>query len=235
MQPKHNLEHWLTNQSFGKYLLAKESIFYHKSIANIFGYYALQLNPTNIDFMGSSKINNKFKLDIDIKSIPQALPFASNSIDLIICAHTLELQTNYLAILSECQRILAHQGKLIITNFNPNSCLYLFKNKYPSLKDLNFIKSSQLQDEITSLQLQICAGEFISYKPPFLNHTNNKEHSYIEKIGNRWLPTFANIYSVVCTKLVTPVTPILNTSGLATDTPQELNPTLGTTTCKNQL
>lgn len=231
MQSQYNLEQWFLNEPFGKYLLNQEYIFYHKMLPNIFGYYALQLNLPNIKLLTSSKIINQFSLGKDFLAQTEILPFASDSIDLIICPHLLEFYPNYLDILTECKRILTPQGRLLIMGFNPKSSLYLFKAKYPALKHLNFIEPLQLQETIQKLQLQLCGGEFISYKLACLSPKALAKYNSIEKIGNRWFAPWANSYSIICSKLATPLDPLLDTEALDSPESLELTQNIGIPAC----
>src|SRR5690606_4575216 len=50
---------------------------------------------------------------------PAALPLASQSVDLLVLPHTLEYADDPHAVLREAERVLIHEGRLIIAGFNP--------------------------------------------------------------------------------------------------------------------
>jgi SAM-dependent methyltransferase len=54
-----------------------------------------------------------------IQADPRDLPFATDSIDIVLIPHYLEFQTNPHAILQEVERILKPEGELYIFGFNP--------------------------------------------------------------------------------------------------------------------
>lgn len=206
MQKLNELQQWLLNTSFGRNILSTEEAFYHNNVQNIFGYYALQIGLTKIDFLSKNKISAKYILETDLKCDLRFLPFDTNSIDLIICPHTLEFIDDYHLFLQECYRVLIPNGKIIINNFNPKSQFGLFGQKNNDFfKQANFINVNKLQQQLYTLNFNICGGKFFNYLPPFSNDNHLSYLEFLNKIGDRWFPTFANCYALVASKeLVTP-------------------------------
>jgi ubiquinone/menaquinone biosynthesis C-methylase UbiE len=50
-----------------------------------------------------------------------ALPFAANSLDLVVLPHTLELSLDPHATLREVERVLVPEGRVVISGLNPAS------------------------------------------------------------------------------------------------------------------
>lgn len=201
----NNLQQWLLESPLGRHVLATEEVFYHNNVQNIFGYYAVQIGMPQINFLSRNKIPSRFYIDSDIKCDIRFLPFASSSIDLIICPHTLELTENYHHFLQECYRILIPRGKIIISNFNHKSLFGLFGKYNPVLKQTNYISVSKLQQQLNTLNFNICGGRFFDYRPPINNSKYLSHCAFLDKIGDRWFPTFANSYAIIASKeLVTP-------------------------------
>lgn len=214
------LDSWFKDTPYGQYLLNYEKTFYQQTVANIFGYHALQLSLPNINFLENNKIINQYHLNQNIKCNIEMLPFENNSVDLIICPHSIELTPNYYQVLSECYRIMAPKGKLIITGFNQYrfSSNMIFKPKTPPLY---YIKLKELQANLTKLNFQTIGGKFLSYCPPFKNPDIFNKFAVIDKIGDRWFPTFANIYALVLSKEV------VSTTWLKPKNKSEIMPQIG--------
>ncbi|MCE3268121.1 MAG: hypothetical protein K0R49_373 [Burkholderiales bacterium] len=204
MHKLNDLQQWLLNTPFGRNILATEEAFYHNTVQNIFGYYSLQIGLEQIDFLTNNKIVSKCVLNNDIKCDLHFLPFADNSIDLIICPHSLEIIDDYHFLLQECYRILIPKGKIIISGFNPRSLFGLFGKEY-LLKKTNYISVNKLQEQLYRLGFNICGGKFFNYLPPLYNETHLLRCEFLNKIGDRWFPAFANCYALVASKeLISP-------------------------------
>jgi ubiquinone/menaquinone biosynthesis C-methylase UbiE len=158
-----------------------------------------------INFLATNKIRSHYIIDTDIKCHLALLPFANNSIDLIVCPHTLEISNKYDYFLQECYRVLIPNGKIIISNFNPKSMFGLFAHLNPLLKQLNYTDLNKLQQQLIKLNFNICGGRFFAYRLPINNPTYLSNLAFLDKIGDRWFPTFANCYAIVAKKeLITP-------------------------------
>ncbi len=187
-------------------MLKKERYFFQQQVANIFGKNSLQLGLPNINLLHGNKINNHYILNLDIECNLNFLPFANNSLDLIICPHGLESYNDYKYILKELYRIITPNGKIIMTSFNHHSWLSLYKNKFEQLSSMNFIKLSKLKEEINNTGLQIIGGKFFSYCPPFDKASKFIKYDWLNKIGDRWFPTFANSFALILRKNIGNIT-----------------------------
>ena len=201
------LQHWLLHTPLGRDILRTERIFFHQNVGTLFGNYSLQIGLNQINFLHGNKIPNHYTLDVDLISDLRFLPIASNSIDLIVCPHVLEFTNNYHYILQEFSRILTPQGKLIITCFNRYSWFGLLKGRIPLIKKANLISLDKLSSQLQTLNLRIEGGKFFSYCPPFAKAKTLKKYNWLNKIGDRWLPTFANCFTIIASKEV--ITPTL--------------------------
>ncbi len=200
-----DFQNWLLLSPIGRYTLHYERVFYHNIIPRVFGYYSLQIGLPEINFLQGSKISNHYVLDHDIKASLSFLPFANNSIDLIVCPHILEFTPNYHHLLQECYRVLIPNGKIIITSFNKNSFFQIFLRRENAIKNTNFISLNTLKQQLNTLNFFIEGGKFFGFRPPINNAKILAKLSFMDKIGDRWLPTFANSYAIIASKeLITP-------------------------------
>lgn len=143
----------------------------------------------------------------------EALPFAENSLDLLILPHSLELSPDPHATLREAERVLLPEGKLIICGFNPLS-LWGFKQKRSHLyKRLNFgelylpeagemIGYRRLRDWLRLLNFDVEPGLFGCYRPAVRSAGMLQRFAWIDKLGERYWPIFGAVYFVVAVKRV---------------------------------
>lgn len=100
-------------------------------LARAFGYHVLQLGPvSDRDLLVESPINHRIHAATatptglcSVQCDGDELPFESDSIDMIVAFHALELDPNPHGSLREMQRVLRPSGHLLIIGFNPNSAL----------------------------------------------------------------------------------------------------------------
>src|SRR5689334_8291975 len=78
----------------GEYLLAHEQAYFDRTVADIFGFCALQIGLPARPFLAQSRIVSRWTLDYDppaaIIADPHALPFPENTLDLVVLPHALE-------------------------------------------------------------------------------------------------------------------------------------------------
>lgn len=169
-------------------------------VQRIFGYYALQLEFDQINFLQGNKISNRYIVNHKIKTRLNFLPFAENSIDLIICPHILEFTPNYHHVLQECYRVLIPNGRIIFTCFNSNSLLALMLHRKLFFKQAKFISLNILKEQLKTLNFEIDGGKFLSYTPPCRDSKLLSKLTIVDKIGARWLPAMANVFAITATK-----------------------------------
>ncbi len=220
-----NLQQWFLTTPLGASVLKTEEIFYHNNLRNIFGYYSLQVALPQINFLQGNKISSQYGIDRDVHCDTRFLPFATDSIDLIVCPHTLEFTANYHYFLQECYRVLIPKGKIIISNFNQKSLFGLFGKSNDFLKHINYVSLNTLSQQLTTLNFQICGGKFFGYYPPLNNKNHLKQLAFLDKIGDRWLPTFANSYGIIASKEI--ITPTFIKPKLRVTPKGEFAPSLG--------
>ena len=128
----------------GEYLLAWERERFDQTVADMFGYHALQLGLPELDALKSNRMPHKWLAVQGTESAPPdstgqsamppassprialltdsaVLPFPANSLDLVLLPHTLELSIDPHATLREVERVLVPEGRVVITGLNPAS------------------------------------------------------------------------------------------------------------------
>ncbi len=127
-------DRWL-EQGADAALLHEERCLCERLLAHARGQYALQIVPPQVDLLASVPIMRKLTLQLDSAQEPdgaslvcraEAFAFASESIDLVVLLHALELACDPQAMLREIVRVLAEEGRLLIISFNRRSLWGLY-------------------------------------------------------------------------------------------------------------
>jgi len=119
-----SLDEWLTTP-LGQHLLARESAYFDTVVADMFGFNAVQIGHPELDLLRNCRIPKRYRVGYDgvvaLRADVELLPFASQSMDLVVIPHTLEFAANPHQVLREVERILMPEGHLIVSGFNPRS------------------------------------------------------------------------------------------------------------------
>lgn len=229
MKNINNLDEWLITTPLGRQILIEEHLFFSRSLKNTFGHYAIQLGLPFINFLDHSQIINHYVTsfndsspNINLRCQSNTLPFATESIDLVLCCHifeTLEDTNQCLSLIKECERILAPNGKIIILAFNRLSFFGLFVN-HKDFKNFKLTLSyTELKNLLYETSLYVNGGKFFNYLPP-LNENILAKLGFLNKIGDRWGPSFSNVYAIIAqknevtTNLIGPISEANNISQL---------------------
>lgn len=109
----------------GKIFAAKLQEALKPWLEGIFGYHAVQLGqfPASVSLLDASRINHQVVADYpaagQLHCQPEALPFAADSVDLVIVAHCLEYSSDPHAVLRELERVLVPEGRVVIIGIDP--------------------------------------------------------------------------------------------------------------------
>jgi SAM-dependent methyltransferase len=206
--PGRDASEWLATP-LGQYLLAREQEFFDKTVADIFGYNALQLGLPRIDLLRASRITFRLKADVSapagLRTDFRDLPIASNSIDLIVLPHVLEFSENPHQVLREVARALLPEAQVVISCFNPWSLWGIrraFGGKTGFPWNGRFINLPRLKDWLTLLGLEITGGQMSCYSPPCISEQWLARFAFMDAAGDRWWPIAGGVYFLQAVKRV---------------------------------
>jgi len=146
-----------------------------------------------------------------------ALPFASQSLDLIVLPHTLELARDAHEALREVERVLVPEGRVVVLGFNPASLWGLrqmlgrWSIRLWSAQDSDalflprtgeFIAHRRLRDWLQLLGFEVESSNFGCYRPALRTQRWLDRWRWLEGTGERWWPVFGAVYLVVAVKRV---------------------------------
>jgi len=138
----------------------------------------------------------------------EELPFASQSIDLVVMPHILEWAQEPHQVLREVDRVLVAEGQVIIIGFNPASLWGLRQalaraGAHPYLpRDGQFISVPRIKDWLKLLSFETNRGRFGCYAPWAGSERWLSRWSFLEKAGDRWWPVFGSVYLLSAIKRV---------------------------------
>ncbi|MCW5618169.1 MAG: class I SAM-dependent methyltransferase [Nitrosomonas sp.] len=188
--------------SLGQYIISSEFRYFDQTVANIFGYNAMQLGLPHYDFLRANRMPLRFSAGYEHTAVLRTqvdhLPISSDSIDLVIIPHVLEFNANPHQILREVYRILIPEGHVVISGFNPFSLWGLHRYFTSSRNEFpwngHFIALPRLKDWLKLLNFEMRGGKLCCYTPPFTKENWRKRFKFMEDAGDRWWPISGGIY-----------------------------------------
>ncbi len=203
------IDNWLHSPQ-GRYVMAWEQAKVDAVVADLFGYNALQLGLPQYDLLAQNRIPLRQIAgesgQVDVLCDLRELPFAANSIDLVVMPHVLEFHDDPHQILREVERVLIPEGQLVITGFNPLSLWGLrrrlpnCRNEFPANGD--YISVLRLKDWLQLLSFEVERGNFGCYAPPCHHEHWLKRWHFMEAAGDRWWSFAGGVYLLRAVKRV---------------------------------
>ncbi|MEO8409583.1 MAG: class I SAM-dependent methyltransferase [Propionivibrio sp.] len=200
---------WLDTPQ-GRYVMGWEQPRIDAVVADLFGYNAVQLGLPECNLL----VHNRIPLrqiagesgPVDVQCDLRELPFAANSIDLLILPHVLEFHADPHQILREVERILIPDGQVVITGFNPISLWGLRRRLSKRSEEFpmqgSYISVLRLKDWLQLLSFEVERGNFGCYAPPFRRERWIQRCSFMESAGDRWWGFAGGIYLLRAVKRV---------------------------------
>lgn len=222
------MSEWLATPP-GGYLLQWEQRWLDAAVADVFGFHALQLGLPPIDGLAANRMLNRWLAgDSPLpRAAPQpdgkvpalfcefdALPFPSQSLDLVVLPHALELARDPHDTLREVERVLRPEGRVVITGFNPGSLwglrqqLGLWRQRLgvggatylPAQGE--WIGYRRARDWLRLLGFEVEQSQFGCWRPPFRSERWLEHLAWIDRAGEQAWPVFGAIYLIVAVKRV---------------------------------
>ncbi len=193
----------------GDYVWAQEQAFFDAAVADIFGYYAVQLDLPGRPTLRSNRIPSRLTAglspDCQLQCDPAQLPFASASVDLLVLPHTLDFHHDPHQVVREAERVLVADGRLVISGFNPWSLwgiTRLARRRRGMPWQGRFVGLPRLKDWMALLGLEPTPAHIGCYRPPMLSERWLGRLDFLERAGQRWWPVGGAVYGLVAIKRV---------------------------------
>jgi SAM-dependent methyltransferase len=228
------LAQWLQAPA-GRYLLDWEQRHVDEAVADLFGFHALQLGLPELDALRANRMPHRWvatehpgaaaspaadpvspRAVVALHCNFDALPFESHSLDLVVLPHALETTRDPHRALSEVERVLVPEGRVIVVGFNPASLWglrqrlgRLHRRVRPRMSEDLFLPSEgeflgyrRLRDWLRLLSFEVEAGRFGCYRPPVRSEKWLTRLDWMDATGDRWWPVFGAVYFLVAVKRV---------------------------------
>ena len=203
---------WFSGEAGAK-LLHKQRECVSDTLTRCFGYHLLQLSvDADINLFDDCRVQKKYRVhpyatDCSARCHFDELPFANESLDVVIVHHVHELANNPHQILREMQRVVVPHGHLIIIGFNPWSRLGLYSaaaGLLPSSMWQNqLITYRRMKDWLSLLGFEISRVEYGFHSPQYLE---KKAGPMVRQKLKSW--PLGNFYVVSAIKQVATMTPV---------------------------
>lgn len=220
--PEHPIVHLseFLRSPQGRYVLDWEQEHLDHAVADIFGYHALQLGLPEVDALRENRMPLRFcavdrvdevcqpRCALRVLNRYEELPFASQSIDLVVMPHILEFAAEPHQVLREVDRVLVPEGHVVITGFNPLSLwgLRQFLTRLGMEAYLphqgQFIALPRIKDWLKLLSFEVNRGRFGCYLPWVRSDRWLQRWKFMDRAGDRWWPVLGSIYMVTAVKRV---------------------------------
>lgn len=218
------LRQWYTTP-LGQALNTCEHRLLDESLYNLFGYHLLQVGaPQGTDLTAASRISHRMVLVDNVAALPtlngsegcvglpEALPVATDSIDLLLLPHVLAFADEPHQVLREAERVLIPEGHVAVLGFNPWSLWGLgrlalgWRRRTPWCG--RFLSPWRVKDWLSLLGFDTVLLRHVYYRPPVHHPSLLQRLLFLERWGQRWWPILGGGYLLVAKKRVATLTPI---------------------------
>lgn len=204
----------------GRSLEAFEANQLRSVLPNLYGTVAVQIGRLGrLEMMDACNAPSRIVLDLDaradrvsVRALPEALPFDSGSVDVLILPHTLDFCDAPHQVLREAARVLSPEGHVVVFGFNPVSLWgarrLLTRRPRPAPWCGNFFRLARVKDWLSLLEFECTHGSMLFYRPPLMAERLMERLAFLDRMGDRWWPLMAGVYLVVAKKRVAGMTPL---------------------------
>lgn len=225
----------------GRCLLAWEQQQLDRAVCDVFGFHALQLGLPELAGLRANRMPQRWVAGellrapepLPLPAIDEALstllpiepvhalfcdfdalPFPSQSLDLVLLPHTLELARDPHDTLREVERVLRPEGRVVIVGFNPAS-LWGLRQRGGHLRQRlglggtpflpgegESIGPGRVRDWLRLLGFEVEHARFGCWRPPLRSERGLARLSWMERAGARGWPVLGAVYLVEAVKRV---------------------------------
>jgi SAM-dependent methyltransferase len=229
LNPFKDWDSW-SQTPLGARLLSEEQAWLDATLSDVFGYHAMQIGPMPLDALRANRMSTRARMGWPgvvssadpcantpdeiaqpsclVGSMPE-LPLQTESLDLLVLSHALEVCEDPHHLLREAQRALIPEGKLVILGFNPFGLWRLRKrtrsiNRFPPAGH-RWISLPRIKDWLKLLNFDLGAGgasAFGAFVPPVESEKWLTRLNWMDPAGRRWWPMAGGVYFLMAVKRV---------------------------------
>lgn len=211
------LKAWF-NTDLGIQVLETERSILDELLADIFGYHLLQLSITSEPLHRHSSVGHKVRMawrtedEAPLIGDFRELPFANDSLDVVLLQHVLDICEAPTQVLREASRVTIPSGYLVIVGFNPLSLWGLWKllRFWDRGTPFNgaYLRAGRLMDWLTLLDFRIDRALFGYYRLPINRLAAVSSPDFSQGLSRRLNWPFGAVYVIAARKQVAGMTPL---------------------------
>lgn len=216
LEPSTQFEDWYQSP-LGREVAAQEAACLEGMLEGIFGHYLLQVGGAARfgEVVAASPIRHRIllpaavhraELGMQIVASPEHLPVASDSLDAVLLAHSLDFAPDPRQVLREAERVLIPEGRLLILGFNALSPWGLWSLARPGGRVPwcgHFLTRYRVGDWLSLLGFDVESQRMLMFRPPWPGWS-----SYLDGAGRRFWPALGAVYAIRAVKRVSTLTPL---------------------------
>ncbi len=194
----------------GRHVLGSERELMDAALAELFGFVMVQLGewgPRGA-LVGARRtpqlvIATAGAAEGALRCDPAALPFASDSVDVLVLPHTLEASRRPHDVMRECERVLVGEGHLVVLGFSPLSAWGARRKLGPQRFPFDLphcIPEQRLEDWLALLGLETLSVRRHLHGMPFESAAALRRGAVLERVGTKWWPQLAGGYVLTARK-----------------------------------
>ncbi len=210
-------------QPLGKALAGLEEQACATALSSLCGYYAVQIGSDALDHcLRHSVMKQSIYMPLSaaqrsekalIYGDPMALPWQTDSVDLVCLPHTLEGLLQPQQCLAEVVRVLIPQGYILILMFNRYSAwgvsrLLRYGCQQQAPWNGCFVGMMQVRSWLLELDCEIIRTQAIFFRPPLSSSQWLTHLLWLESVGNTMPLCGAGVHLILARKKVMMLTPI---------------------------
>ncbi|WP_144640612.1 class I SAM-dependent methyltransferase [Bordetella genomosp. 13] len=204
----------------GQYALAWEQEQIDALVADVFGFQAWQVGLAEHDLLRANRMPFKAYVGTEmpepeaarlwqgcVVAEPEALPFESQTVDLLVLPHAFECTEDPHLVLREVERVLVPEGRVVISGFNPFS-LWGARNAMPGMEAWlprpfsAQVALPRLKDWLKLMSFEVEPGRFGCYAPACRTERWLRRWRFMDRHGARLWSLGGAVYVVSATKRV---------------------------------
>lgn len=221
--PPNYREHllaWFSSPA-GRRVLAAERHVLDDITPCIFGYHAAQVCAVLPESMlAESRILSRVLVgtgeesagSVNVIASPHQLPFANDTLDLLVLHHGLDFEDHPHQVLREAARTVIPGGALVVIGFNPWSLFGFLRLFHLAALDAPWfaraISPHRVSDWLGVLDFRIDGLESSYYLPLLDRDRVVQRLAWLQYLGGRWWPRRGLFYVIVARKSVAPLKPV---------------------------
>ena len=208
IEKRSEFNDWFDSE-YAKQYLGSEQAYLKNALRQVSGPRVLQLgNVIDSKMIEEVDFPQLIVADIDrsereasLLADPAFLPIEHNLMSTIIVPHVLERHKLPHQVLREVHRVLMPEGHIILTGFNPISCLGLQRFLYrTAVCPGNYITVKRVSDWLQLLGFEIIGSANFQYSPLVNSLRLRKCFNFLNSVGDRWLPLLGGGYIITARK-----------------------------------